>query len=84
MQRWEYTFNYVDIWREDGKNKKGEIEHSRVPEPSVIWQTLKEKSGFDTISALGKEGWELIAVTPIHFIDATWRVLFTYKRPLED
>jgi hypothetical protein len=82
MQKWEYTYLYQDIIKSTG------LLGSFVS-PSEIWEK-KDKDGNTAsmnIEKSGKEGWELVSVTPI-IADygqgsRTKCLFFTFKRPVE-
>jgi len=84
MQKWEYrmiTRNITD---------KG---NTRNSDAAFLWDPRhkdeKGKTAFDTICQCGKEGWELVAVTPVATDfgvssgGQTSQLLFTFKRPVE-
>jgi hypothetical protein len=80
-QKWEYNTIKVYIIR---KGLKG------GSDPSMVW-TEKDKEGkttWDSIKDLGKNGYELVSVTPItdRGIQSshTTFLVYTFKRPIEE
>jgi len=77
---WEYTFVKADIQQPDCHHysSAGWIRGNFLDDGD----TAKER-----IMKLGKEGWELVAVTPISTEDdsagMTKELLFTFKKPIE-
>lgn len=84
MPNWDYTAVYGYI-----RTKGSGALSAHYSDPSQIW-THKDKAGqtvWDSIKALGQEGWELVSVAPIVDNNAdqsfTTYLLYTFKRPLE-
>jgi hypothetical protein len=85
MHKWEYRMVTQDI------TDKGSTRYS---DAALLWDPRnkddKGKTAFDTLRDCGKEGWELVAVTPVATDfgvssgGQTSQVLFTFKRPLEE
>jgi len=71
MLKWNYSMKFCSV---------------SSSSPEFIWKH-KYKDGtsdFDGIAELGREGWELVAVTPLaNYNGETTTLLFTYKRPAE-
>lgn len=82
MTIWEYhsIVGQIRVWP---KGVKGVIKDPFTAS-SEIW-TRKDESGktiWDTIKEYGKEGWELVSVTPIaEFHGCTIELLYTFKKP---
>ncbi len=85
MTKWEYTACVGHI----RQVSPGERSYSVLAQ--FIW-THKDKSGktvWDTVQDFGKEGWELVSVTPIVESGSagfahTEDLLYTFKRPIEE
>ena len=94
MQKWEYSMRYASIEAEakEGtgllKSVVAKASHLGLPAPWLLWDTSKEKSEFQAISELGKQGWEMVSAIPIEStyleISYTRYILFIFRRPLED
>lgn len=83
MQKWKYNFCYAQIENED----------LFTPNSNVTWIWTKRRNQTETamavIQRMGKEGWELVSVTPV---STTWgdnnsgltrQILFTFKMPID-
>lgn len=85
MQKWEYRLITQNI--QAGGS-------TRSSDAAFLWDPKhkdeKGRTAFDTIKECGKEGWELVAVTPIATDfgvssgGQTAQLLFTFKRPDEE
>lgn len=74
MNTWAYSFIYAD----------------HIHDVTEIWdENIRKKSPIgkntaDLISEYGREGWELVSVTPFATGQGhTNQLLFTFKRPIE-
>ena len=71
MQKWEYMWIYVT----DEKGKQVYVANG---------QRLEAQSYAEALNALGKEGWELVAIVPPSLVGAPTHafVQFCLKRPV--
>ena len=52
-----------------------------------VWKEQDERTGkttWNVLEGIAKEGWELVSVTAITSNGGTIRLLYTFKRPIED
>lgn len=75
MQKWEYLY-YASQFIGHGVGVAG----------NVITMFEKEKENYlteqDQANSIGRDGWELINVTPLNSGSGTEVLLYIYKRPL--
>jgi hypothetical protein len=96
MQNWEYAMRYVSLETYE-KDKKGEWKrinpgslHGLFVNTSAIWDApWLEKTEFEYIQEMGRQGWEMVSATPItggilYGGGYTTQILFVLKRPLPE
>ena len=83
-QNWEYNIYSVYI-----RNGKGLLSFGSS-DPSLVWKNKNQqgKTGWDELINYGKNGWELVSVTPIteNATEASYTsyLVYTFKRPIEE
>jgi hypothetical protein len=55
-------------------------------DPSNIWtqRYTGRTTDYDEIMKLAEDGWELVSVTPLSKSGRTHKLLYTFKRPIEE